>query len=218
MRRLKLWKGMRTSQNLYCLKNDPRLKPRFLSKLFSLHCDWDTFYQMVSDSKMSQVSDSFLKGSRTNHIEPTGDILGINCAYSPGALPSLPSQLEPKRGLLQLLANLRHHLTTVMIWLWSMLASGETQSFWLKLRREETGYHYNHFKNNTYTKTKQNFIYNWKLKQKILGSESVTLPRSLDQKGLQQAGKQTQGQSGLSYSRASPRARKVHNGREVKVC
>lgn len=44
-----------------------------------------------------------------------------------------------------------------------------------------------------FTKTKQNFIYNWKLKQKILGSESVTLPRSLDQKGLQQAGKQTQG-------------------------
>ena len=41
-----------------------------------------------------------------------------------------------------------------------------------------------------FLKKTNNFIYSWKLKHKILASESV---RSLDQMGQQQAGKQTQG-------------------------
>ena len=50
----------------------------FFTKLFPLHYNQDTFYQMASHPKISQASDPSPTGSRTNQTESTGNIPGIN--------------------------------------------------------------------------------------------------------------------------------------------
>lgn len=63
---------------------------------------------------------------------------------------------------------------------------------------------------------KTNIIYSWKT-WKILGSESVILPRSLDQTGQQQVGKQTRAnQDDLTWGHHSEQGQ-AYSGREVKV-
>ena len=145
--------------------------------------------------------------------QPNWCYLGTSLEYiSPRVLPFLLDQLEPKRVLWPLLVKLRHQLYLARVWLGSTLAVHlgvpvlpAVAKVWgdgLSLQQQHTN------KQNA-PKTKQKktlFIYSWKT-EKILGSESVILPRSLDQTGQGRPGSKHRDQCRLPYSRAPPGAR-----------